>query len=103
MMLITIIISSNVNPEPRPALSLLANLPILIFRAVQRRTHRLRINVKHVLLAPRVGIWIILHRAQPPLGVAGHRIDWNLAQETNLLPLHVYAFDWRIEIRRIIL
>jgi len=78
-MIITIIISSSVNPDSAPFLAFY-HLPILILRAVKpvpaisyrRRTRSARPR------SPRIRI--ILHRAQAPTRGSGHRIDRNLAQ-----------------------
>src|SRR6266550_1443302 len=59
-------------------------LPIRILGPIERRTRRLRVYVKHVLAAPARRIRIVLNGTQPPFGLPGHGVHWNLSQKTNL-------------------
>src|ERR1700752_2185347 len=56
----------------------LAVLPVTIFLSVQRRTVRFRPHIEDgfaAALARRVGG--VIRRPNAPVGLPGHRIDWN--------------------------
>src|SRR6202161_3352014 len=90
IMMMTIIISSNVNPRLHPLFSFLTILPVLILRAVQSLALRFGVNIEDALPAPGIRIRIVLHRTQPPLGRARHGIDGNLAKEADFLSRHFF-------------
>src|SRR5581483_5980994 len=72
--------------------------PCIVFRAVERRALALGVYVKDVLPTPGCRIGIVLIGAQSPVGVAGHRIDRNAAQEAQLLALHIHTVDQSLHI-----
>src|SRR5256885_1791512 len=60
------------------------DLPIGVLGAIERRTRRLRVYVKHVLAAPARRIRIVLNGTQSPVGLPRHGVHRNLPQKTNL-------------------
>src|SRR5216684_1337229 len=59
-------------------------LPVRVFRSIKRCSLRLRVHVEYVLPPPTVGIGVVLNGSQPPVGPAGHRVDGNAPQESDL-------------------
>src|SRR6185437_14649331 len=104
MMSMTIISSSSVNPASAsfPVSRRPPRLPIGILGSVQGRALRFCVHIVQILSAERVAVGIILLRTHAPIGLAGHRIDRNTAQEPHLLPLHLDALHQRLQIRRIV-
>src|SRR5215813_10002130 len=106
IMLITIISSMRVKPpcRARAVIAFTGNtLPCLVLRPVQGCAFRFGIYVEDILPAPGVRVWIILHRTQPPLGLAGHRVHGNAAQKAKLLAIGVHTFYQGLEVRRVAL
>src|SRR4029078_7138251 len=104
---ITIISSMSVNPGTRGSGFRTRCLPVTVLRPIQRGTAALRIHVEHVLPAPTRRIRFVLIGPQPPLGVVGHRIARNGAEEFELAAGRVvcdgYSVHELVEIRRIAL
>src|SRR5712671_5651092 len=96
---ITTISSMIVNPAAD------RNLPVTIFRPIQRGAGKRGAHVEDVLATPMGGVLIVLVRSQCPLGAFRHRIDWNPAQELQLASRGVVrnsdSLNQRIEIRRV--
>src|SRR6266550_2791870 len=94
---ITTISSMIVNPAAD------RNLPVTIFRPIQRGAIKRGAHVEDVLATPMCGVRIVLVRTQCPLGAFRHRIDWDPAQELQLSSRHVVRngdpLDERVEIR----
>src|SRR5262245_54678228 len=70
----TTIISMMVKPR----------LPVLVLRSIEPGPVRRRVDVEHILPAPRGRIGVVLVRSQPPFGRLHHRIDWSPAKELYL-------------------
>src|SRR5579863_5979356 len=89
----------------KPALFFLAfivyQLPVLILGAVERCARRFGVNVENVIAIPGVRSGIVLHGAHSPLGIAGHGIDGNAAQELQFFSADVHSIDQSIQVRRI--
>src|SRR4051812_8941724 len=93
MMAITMISSSSVKPRCRLwalpwgkiRMGSLISSPLPIEDAVQARALRERVDVEDVLSTPGGGVRRVLVAAEPPLVLAGHRIDGDPAQELELL------------------
>src|SRR5271165_60456 len=106
IMLITTTISMSVNPRwPRLDLRSIPRfapfLPVFVLRVVESRVLRLGVHIEDVLLAPGIGIRIVLHGTHPPLRLSSHGIDGNLAEELELFALDVDSFHQGFEIWRI--
>src|SRR6266567_6646745 len=103
-MAITIINSSSVKPRAPGflfALTVLVpstQLPVLILGAVERDAGRLGVNIENIVTVPGVGRGIVLHGTQSPLGIAGHGIYRNVAQELQLFAVDVHSVDERIQV-----
>src|ERR1700729_786424 len=87
MIAITIISSIRVKPASCLRILRMAVLPVRVLGAVERRALRLRIHVENTLSAETVRCGVVLHRTHAPLGLAGHRIDWNATKKLDLLAL----------------
>src|SRR5215469_17115924 len=94
MIVITTIISTNVKPRRRrQSLPAFGFLPIGIIGAIARFLHCLAMYVEHVLPAPALRGGFVLVAAQRPLGGVRERIDWNLSQKIQLLPVGTWHLD----------
>src|SRR6266508_5786446 len=97
---ITTISSMSVNPRR-------ACLPVTVLRSIEGGAITLRVDVEHVLSAPRCGVGLVLVRAQSPLAAVGHRVRGDPPQVFQLSAGRVVgggdAFDQRLEIGRIAL
>src|SRR5690348_396813 len=99
----TIMISSSVNPtvqKPRRAGEMcrrgfrrlktvgqkgfMRELPVRIFRPVDGYRLGLRINIEHIVAAPACGICVVLHGAQTPFSLSGHRVHRNFSEIAHL-------------------
>src|ERR1700734_3638572 len=90
MISITIISSTRVKPASDFRIGCVRRkgLPVRVFRSVEGNAICFRKDVEDILTAPGVAVRVVLHRSQPPVVVAIHWIDRDMAQETQLLPLH---------------
>src|SRR5437762_12761546 len=92
---ITTISSMSVNPRR-------ACLPVTVFRSIERGAITLRVDVEHVLPAPRCGVGLVLVRAQSPLVAVDHRVRGDPPQTFQLAAGRVVrgrnTLDQRLEI-----
>src|SRR5271166_4099950 len=102
MILMTTISSISVNPRWK-RLFMARTLPRLVLRPVQSGAVRLGVNVEDALSAPGIRVRVVLHGAQAPFRLAGHRIHRNSPQKTQLLAVGIHALDQCLQIGRITL
>src|SRR5580692_8758470 len=88
---------------PNPAES---SLPVRILRSVKRRARGLAVNIEHVLAPPGRRVRIVLHRAQTPVVVSSHGIDWFLAKKSHvdvLRPGQLHSINKCVEVGWVVL
>src|SRR6185369_4676946 len=86
MIAMTMINSSSVKPRSRSRMAHLPfSLPITVAHSVETDSLRQGVDIVNVAAAPGARIRSVVVAAQPPLVLAGHRIDGDAAQELQLL------------------
>src|SRR5258708_13598258 len=100
---ITIKSSTRVNPFSRAN----ADLPVSVFRAIERLACRFGVHVEHIAASPGRGVRLVPVGSHAPLARMRHRIDGDTAQELELDPRRVVVlrdpFHQRLEARWIAL
>src|SRR5215471_17075193 len=61
-------------------------LPILVLSAIEGDAVALAVDVPHVVATPGSRVPFILVASQPPVGIAGHRIDRDSPDELHFVP-----------------
>src|SRR5688572_13880426 len=93
---ITISASTTIN-----SMMVKPRLPVLILRAIERRSSRRRVHVEHILATPRRRIRVVLIRSLAPLRRLGHRVDRNPPEELDLAAGDIvgcrHSLDQRLE------
>src|SRR4029453_491456 len=88
MMAITVMSSMRVKPRARPS-------PGVVARAIQSFSGALAVDVPHVLAAPGRLVRIILVASHAPLGLGGHGVHGDPAEQLDLPVLGPHAVDPR--------
>src|SRR6187551_605528 len=80
-------------------------LPVLVLRPIEPSSVGSGVHVEHVLPAPGGRVGFVLVRPETPFGGAGHRVDRNSPQETDLAAGDVvgrrHALDQHLEVLRV--
>src|SRR4249920_2406034 len=99
---ITTINSMSVKPTNRRTREPANRLPVTVLRSIEGGAITLRVDVEHVLSAPRCGVGLVLVRAQSPLVAVDHRVRGDPPQIFQLAAGRVVrgrnTLDQRLEI-----